>query len=464
MQEQEEMLCELWSEEQVEIKQHSRLYHIKPIGVGSPMVESLTSYITRLAEDHSLPLDKLFLQEILLHLNTLKRDYTVPKDLKRFLQISSSMNGVSDMASNQVCALEHLTLRSDIRYLTMLIWADVLPSRGLIRHTRAWCPSCYEEWRLSNQVIYDPLLWALVVVTVCPRHHQRLQLKCPYLDCQHEQFHLTSHYYLGYCTRCHRWLGNFISNKRENQLLENEETSYQKWICKMIGEMFSEAPTLSIFPQRSNLTAMLIESVDKLTGGNFKAFSRLIDCNPKSVWNWTQGHAIPTLGSLMNICFRCGISPFSFLMRDKNQIKTMEINNTCKGMPTRPAKNHYKKVDRVYVQCFLEAVLQNPEISPPSMKEVAERVGHSIHTLKKISPDVCKAISARYLQYLSESHKALIQRNCDKVKQTMLILHAQEIYPSLRQVRKILKNQAIFKEPNVHNAWKEMLKELGLTQ
>ncbi len=142
----------------------------------------------------------------------------------------------------------------------------------------------------------------------------------------------------------------------------------------------------------------------------------------------------------------------------------MEINNTCKVTPTRPAENHYKKVDQAYVQCFLEAVLQNPEIPPPSMKEVAKRVGHSIHTLKRISPDVCKAISARYLQYLSESHKASIQRKCDKVRQTMLILHAQEIYPSLRQVRKNLKNPNILMDPNVYHAWKEMLKELGWTQ
>nr|MCM0593874.1 TniQ family protein [Gloeotrichia echinulata DEX184] len=33
---------------------HSRLFHLEPIGVGTFYVESLTSYIARLAEAHSV--------------------------------------------------------------------------------------------------------------------------------------------------------------------------------------------------------------------------------------------------------------------------------------------------------------------------------------------------------------------------------------------------------------------------
>ncbi|MEM9271562.1 MAG: hypothetical protein AAGA80_01180, partial [Cyanobacteria bacterium P01_F01_bin.143] len=32
----------------------SRLYHLEPVGIGTPHVESLTSYISRLAEAHCL--------------------------------------------------------------------------------------------------------------------------------------------------------------------------------------------------------------------------------------------------------------------------------------------------------------------------------------------------------------------------------------------------------------------------
>ncbi len=56
--------CELWNLEKPLIPQHSRLYHLKPIGVGTPYVESLTGYVARLAEAHCVPTGILVLSEI----------------------------------------------------------------------------------------------------------------------------------------------------------------------------------------------------------------------------------------------------------------------------------------------------------------------------------------------------------------------------------------------------------------
>lgn len=47
----------------------SRLYPLKPIGVGTPLVESLTSYLTRLAYAHCVPVTKLAEVEIAPLLN-----------------------------------------------------------------------------------------------------------------------------------------------------------------------------------------------------------------------------------------------------------------------------------------------------------------------------------------------------------------------------------------------------------
>lgn len=41
------------------IPPRSRLYHLEPRGVGTSEVESLTSYLTRLAKAHCVPLTKL---------------------------------------------------------------------------------------------------------------------------------------------------------------------------------------------------------------------------------------------------------------------------------------------------------------------------------------------------------------------------------------------------------------------
>lgn len=46
------------------IPPRSRLYHLEPIGIGTPYVESLTSYIARLAEAHCLTPKLLLEREI----------------------------------------------------------------------------------------------------------------------------------------------------------------------------------------------------------------------------------------------------------------------------------------------------------------------------------------------------------------------------------------------------------------
>ena len=59
------------------IPSRSRLYHLEPIGIGTPLVESLTSYISRLAEAHCVSPKSLVINEIL---PVLGREYKARSD------------------------------------------------------------------------------------------------------------------------------------------------------------------------------------------------------------------------------------------------------------------------------------------------------------------------------------------------------------------------------------------------
>ncbi|TEB10646.1 TniQ family protein [Pelotomaculum propionicicum] len=188
---------ESWSLTLPTIPPRSRLYHLEPVGIGTPYVESLTSYISRLADAHSLYTSTLVLRE-------LAKASSQP--IYTGFDRSSAINGLINMATSWVSALESLTLRNDLRFLTMLTWAEVLPAVGLTRKWKAWCPTCFEEWRMAEQPIYDPLLWTLQVIKVCPYHRQYLQLKCPYCN-QDDIPLLTWRSRPGYCPKCEQWLG-----------------------------------------------------------------------------------------------------------------------------------------------------------------------------------------------------------------------------------------------------------------
>jgi hypothetical protein len=58
------MHYELWNIAMPRLPARSRLYSLAPIGIGSPLVESVTSYLMRLAEAHAVSPGNLVRTEI----------------------------------------------------------------------------------------------------------------------------------------------------------------------------------------------------------------------------------------------------------------------------------------------------------------------------------------------------------------------------------------------------------------
>jgi hypothetical protein len=133
-----------WDLKLPEIPARSRLYHLKPLGVGTPNVESLTSYLQRLANEHCVTTGKLIITEIARHCGRRSLTHKI-ESISQILGIGqrrTALNGTGLMAANLIHALEVLTLRQDLRFLTLLFWEQVLSVRSLLRRFRAWCPTC----------------------------------------------------------------------------------------------------------------------------------------------------------------------------------------------------------------------------------------------------------------------------------------------------------------------------------
>lgn len=90
-----------------------------------------------------------------------------------------AINGMRDMTRSLILALERLTLRQDLRYLSCITWKGIIQERGLFRQQKAWCPQCFEQWRQDGKPIYEPLLWSFKDVNYCPQHNCQLIDRCP---------------------------------------------------------------------------------------------------------------------------------------------------------------------------------------------------------------------------------------------------------------------------------------------
>src|SRR6266516_4731027 len=91
----------------------SRLYSLAPIGIGTAFVEGLSGYVMRLADAHAVSTGSFIAKE-------LSRVHLGRANLANLGRFWATINGVGDSAKRWVEGLENLTLRSDLRSLTLL--------------------------------------------------------------------------------------------------------------------------------------------------------------------------------------------------------------------------------------------------------------------------------------------------------------------------------------------------------
>lgn len=463
-----ETICELWEAESPVYPPHSRLYHLDPVGVGSPMVESLTSYVMRLAEAHSVHPYVLVRKQILPLLNWpsfYKDDHLVHGRLSTFLgQQSVSLNGLTGPVSDFVQALEQLTMCHDLHLLTMLPYKEVLSGQALLRRTKAWCSRCYEEWRQAGQIIYEPLLWMLSVITLCPKHGRPLEQYCPHPNCTRAQYSLTTRGQSGYCAWCSRWLGNTAS--RNHAKLADEERVSQQQTGATVGALLAATADFPTRLGKETLLSTISACVNKVATGKPSVFAHLLQIRPSTVWEWQHGRNVPQLGTLVKVSALLNIPLLNLLMADIAEIDVSPVvrRQSEDVLPVRPRKRQRRKATKKRLRATLEAVIQNAEDPPPSMREVAERLHYSSSYLAKLFPDLCRTISARHARYRTEKRVERQRRLCEEVRQAIHLLHAQGHYPSKRQVSKLLATPGSFWTPEVYQTWKEMVQQLGWRQ
>ncbi|MEH2315238.1 MAG: TniQ family protein [Nostoc sp.] len=512
---------ELWNLEPPFVSKHSHLFHLKPIGVGTANVESLTSYIARLAEAHSITVGRLVCAEIA---PSLKESYIFnPKysDMSRVCSsaFTKSLNGQCLTAATVVEVLENLTQRNDLHFLTMLTWTDVISQKYLLHPKKAWCPFCYQERFEAKQVVYEPLIWALNVVEICPHHHCRLHTQCPY--CYKQLPLLSGNYRSGYCSRCQSWLGlsSELKTFKNSQFLSEEELELQLKVLDNVGELLAIAPDILFYPPSDNIKNVISVYINQLTKGDLSEFAQLLGLSPHSLNKWYRGKAIPELNKLLEICFYLQTPLVDFLMA----IEVSAASNDIPIQPQTPKKRstqtlcsnpslleeveqvllaaleespprslyqvvkNLKNITRSSVRRYfpnlccqiserysasrkpnhqkirqvLLSVVNNGEYPPPSVVVIAKRIGIWRKTLYKEFPDLCEKISEQHSCYIKLRQLERIEKIKQEVRQAVLKLHNKGIKPHSRYVSELLIKPGLMHDKNAIAAFHEVRRELG---
>jgi len=371
----------VWDISIPDIPPRSRLYNLAPLGFNSSLVESLTSYICRLAYNHQVETGMLIQCCIA---SVVGKHYIADcqsRSISSFLRYASPINGNGIMASDWVGALEPLTLRADLAFLTLLVGKNALSHRNLQQSVRQWCPVCYEAWRCQDTIIYEPLLWSIKGITVCPEHCKLLERTCPY--CSSSLPWLTWGSLPGCCSFCGRWLGKEDGNSQ----VEEKDI----FTAETVGDFLAHMPQLSLPIPREGVTKSLREMIVATADGNMAAFSRNLGLSKSTLWELVQGNFPPSLPFLLQLCYQFRLSLL--------QVLTGVEYITPGEAPVFQELTQKREVRRPFdckkVRQALEVILTDQQSVPLSMREIARRLGYPVRTIETHCPIQCQEISLR---------------------------------------------------------------------
>ena len=356
----------------------SRLYSPAPEGMGTAFVESLSGYVVRLAETHAVSTGDLVHRELSRHVSS----------PLIFPNSSQGINGLEKGAARWVEAVEAATLRSDLRYLTLLPFKTLFPSPLLLRKIRAWCPECYADMA-GTGTVYEPLLWCLKLVEACPRHRRLLATTCS--CCQQPLRPLYAAARTGRCSRCAMQLecnADGTADGTSNPV----PTKYQLWVADAMGQLLAHARVVRPKTLPDRVRGVLAAYTEAFAEDNRAAVAKAVQCDRNVFYAWFKGDARPRVDSLLRAWYQLKLpvslifSQDGALLGEEKGQTTVKIARALKVPPRRT---------REQIQRALREVLNGQP--PPSLTEVARRLGYTKSTrLRDADPVVCAQIATNY--------------------------------------------------------------------
>jgi hypothetical protein len=340
------------------------LYSLEPINIGTAHVESLTGYVTRLAEAHCVSVADLVGIELsspvsLTPLLTPCRD---KHGTNAFYSQSHSINGIGEAPRRWVSVLEAATLRHGLSHLTLMPFEHLFCQTFLFRRMSAWCPSCLQSRRQSG-IRYESLLWALAIVKICPVHNEPLVEVCP--NCHRRSAPLAANSRPGYCSRCGGWLGREIHDSQVQNISNPLEFEYEAWIAQAVSGLVASTPRLNGILLRDRFRHVLSGYMAAVSGGNLLAFGQMTNTPRSALRGWISGQHRPRIGTLLRMCYHLRV-PVTAIF---DATEPVEVAHLRDDRASR--RLHCEDKVRIALDNALE------EDPTPSLTEVARRLNYT---------------------------------------------------------------------------------------
>jgi hypothetical protein len=423
------------------IQQISRLYNITPLGMGTPYIESLTSYIIRLSYLHCVTTGTLVKEVITPLLEKSYLSAIATRGGNGFYQSSNGINGIQSQAEDFYSVISNLT-GVNVKNSTLLFLSDAFPTKGLLRKFKVWCPLCYEESKNKKEIPFDQLIWCFQDLLSCSIHRVKLETECP--SCNKKQFYLYRKSRPGCCCFCGTWLGSENGRK-----MDRCDDIYNKLIEGMLTLHMNKSVLRELINKEDIINALSFY-FESLFKGNFSVVSKKLGIPSTTLRYRLKGINRSPIGAILYICYELGLSVEEFLNKKPTSIG--EINRTLTD-----STNVKKKYDHEQIRLLLRSTLQNRV--QKTVSSIAREIGCDRRLIYLTFPEECKQLRDmnKNLEMLQKEKR--IERKLLELRDVVNKIIENGDYPSRRRVEEMT-SSGFLNEKVLQNYWREIKEEI----
>lgn len=440
------------------LARRSVLLGVEPQGAGTPLAEHAASVIVRACWRNRMSLGRVIgeVAAAAVDAETLPaaaRAETIARLEHVLRRRGVGLLGTDRVAATWVAWYERLTLRPGLERHTLRPLARVLRSRGVLRAERTYCPAHLAAWRREGRCLYEPLLWQLRPVLVCPDHDRPVVLatRCPNPACGSRRSVLTASALPGVCERC----GTGLWTAEPEWAPDGPETEWRCWVTRELGELVAELSILEEYPDGSATIAAMVLAARR--AGSLTAFAAAIGVALSTVSLWKDGRRQPALDGILRACRFAGFRVADCLLGRIDVLEAAPVPVTPAWIP--PATTTYHDIDWRPFRRALTRAARDPRRPAPAT--VAARWKVDVRQASRKCPEAWRRAARRYQERLAGEARARAAERERVLLAAIQAIHAENRYPSRHQVQKRVPRRISFRDERIKAAWRRELIRLA---
>lgn len=415
---------------------------LEPQGIGTGQVESLSSYVQRLARWHGTNVGQL-LHRWIAH--TAAGEVALQGRWRRrtgSVRLSVNMNGFRH-AEAWLKVLNGARPACELKALTTRPWDDIFTSRGFFSTHLKFCPCCLSE----DPDPYYRLSWSLQPVVVCSVHRRRLTELCP--RCKRVVPAIHERSVIGRCPQC---AGIMITG---DTATTEAPTSDHLWMAEQVTHL--------ICTDAHVLTHAVPLSGERLRGfaglrnvHHLTQLARFCGLPKNSVWSWWHGENDPGLNSTLALARTLGLGIRGALCGDLSSIAACTHGPLQLSLPLLPPRKQ-RILNWRSIQRKLTSKANVPLLKAQSLHSVGRELGVPARTLRERSPELCRTIGSKWR---TKQRVMAVQRYEDlkgKIAEAVQACRRCGVVVSQQNVARALNRPGLFSRPNARRALAEVL-------